>query len=225
METMNALPKDLLRIIFAYLTDKDLFKIMDMIDPNDIFWKEMICRKLSLPPEGMNLQYIWERMYYQNIISHILWCRDVYWVKRMCDDEVFLARHVNIEDMHGSTLLQHVVRYRHPDKVKKILTHGKNIDLRYCVVTAAMDSSSENIKMLLDAGADVNHNTGNYNRTVLLQAASIGLIENVKLLLEYGADVTRFDTFGKNAYDLAMEGGYHEVAEFLKPFFFSSSSR
>ncbi|RLN57735.1 hypothetical protein BBJ28_00019699 [Nothophytophthora sp. Chile5] len=68
---------------------------------------------------------------------------------------------------------------------------------------AAMETTPDMVKLLLDYGSDVNARNHN-GRTPLMEAALWGRRENVKILLKWGADKTLRDQAGKLAIDLAQ---------------------
>ena len=51
----------------------------------------------------------------------------------------------------------------------------------------------------------------------LLHKSSLQKNEFAEYLLSKGIDTQKADTFGKTAYDYAIENGYTELAELLKP--------
>ncbi len=65
-------------------------------------------------------------------------------------------------------------------------------------------------------GADPNGKTVT-GETPLMTAARFNAIETARLLIEYNADLTLRDAEGKTAYDYAVENGYADLAELLKP--------
>lgn len=74
----------------------------------------------------------------------------------------------------------------------------------------------EIVKFLLDERyCDVNDTS--VGMTALMFAARDSTQEMVQLLLDYGADKSIVDSEGKTAYDYAMERGFTENAEILKP--------
>ena len=71
------------------------------------------------------------------------------------------------------------------------------------------------VKLLLDAGADVNERS-RVSRTPLIWAAGSGQLNTVRLLLKNGADPDLVDSNGETAADLAAENGHDDVAHFLQ---------
>ena len=67
---------------------------------------------------------------------------------------------------------------------------------------AAGWGTPENIRILLEAGANVNARRIEDGRTPLHYAAAYGTPENVFALLELGADGTAEDEFGQTPFDL-----------------------
>ena len=82
--------------------------------------------------------------------------------------------------------------------------------------TARDNSLSISEILVKDYQFDVNYQalTG---QTSLMFAAEQGHSDVVNMLLSYGADKTLTDSHGKTAYDYAVENGYIELAELLKP--------
>ncbi len=74
--------------------------------------------------------------------------------------------------------------------------------------------SSERLKVLLDAGANVDAQNPE-GRTALIKAARIGMEDSVELLLSYGADASIKDQYGKTAYDYAAEKNYKDTMKLL----------
>ena len=71
-------------------------------------------------------------------------------------------------------------------------------------------------KYLLENGY-CNANDHKGNMTPLMFAARNCSAEMVELLLSYGADKAVTDKGGKTAYDYAIENGYTDIAELIKP--------
>ncbi|MBO4309183.1 MAG: ankyrin repeat domain-containing protein [Clostridia bacterium] len=70
--------------------------------------------------------------------------------------------------------------------------------------------------LVKDYQFDVNYQTST-GQTALMFAAEKGNIDIVNMLLSHEADKMLTDANGKTAYDYAVENGYTELAELLKP--------
>ncbi|CRK62106.1 Ankyrin 1 [Alloactinosynnema sp. L-07] len=82
------------------------------------------------------------------------------------------------------------------------------------VVDAAELGKAVSVRLLVDAGFDVN---AAVRETALHQAAFAGDLPLVRLLLDLGADPTRQDTeFGSTPQGWAEHAGHHDVAEHLR---------
>ena len=80
--------------------------------------------------------------------------------------------------------------------------------------SAAAGRSAECVRILLDAGADVDaRQAGGY--TALMEAALQGNAEMVRALLDAGADPTLSDEEGRNSIEFARAEGHSDVAELL----------
>jgi ankyrin repeat protein len=109
-----------------------------------------------------------------------------------------------------------------PTAVELLLEHGahvhqvshnamRNQALHACI---ALGNSIDNVRLLLEAGANVNATqAGGY--TPLHQSAANGNAAVVRLLLEYGADKTACCDQGKTPADYARERSHAELAALL----------
>lgn len=88
----------------------------------------------------------------------------------------------------------------------------RNQPLHACV---ALNHSLDTVRVLLEAGADVNA-TQHGGYTPLLQAAAAGKKDLVLLLLEHGARPDCLCDRGKSAADYARERGHTELVELLE---------
>jgi len=81
---------------------------------------------------------------------------------------------------------------------------------------AAQRGNLEEIRALLEQGADINIRLGVDQWTPLMTAAREGRLEAVELLLAEGADPNIRDArFNKNAYHWALQYGHREIARVL----------
>ncbi|MGB3535723.1 MAG: ankyrin repeat domain-containing protein [Microcoleaceae cyanobacterium] len=81
----------------------------------------------------------------------------------------------------------------------------------------------EVIKLLIEAGADINAKT-DCGWTALMAASNAGSIESVKLLIEAGADINAKNQFGHTSLSLAQKGRYDVIVKFLKSYLNSKKS-
>ena len=130
----------------------------------------------------------------------------------------------------GDTPMRLVLQSDHPDSLemlRALLRHGGRPDgrpegLLYTVPVfeAAKHGQLEKLKVLLDAGADVNGRDPEDDETALMAAARFGYLEIAKLLVARGADVTLSDSvLSETALETALQGtapGCREVVEFLR---------
>lgn len=88
--------------------------------------------------------------------------------------------------------------------------------LRLChyISTAIKNNHYDMTKLLLGFSANVNQKLANA-RTVLHEAARMGLTDIVKLLLKSGADPDPRSTYGLTPLALAAQGGYLEIVQEL----------
>ncbi|KAF2998833.1 hypothetical protein E8E13_002593 [Curvularia kusanoi] len=97
-----------------------------------------------------------------------------------------------------------VATYIRTSPEAQLFLHGNDECGNSALVLAASEQFPDMIKLLLDKGANANHQNGN-GRTPLMEASLWGRIENVKYLLDYGADKALRDTDGRQAIDLAKQ--------------------
>ena len=71
------------------------------------------------------------------------------------------------------------------------------------LIIAAFNGCTDIVKMLLDAGANIEHKN-DQGENALISAAQEGNINVVKILLDAGADVNQSNTDGETAVDLAI---------------------
>lgn len=82
------------------------------------------------------------------------------------------------------------------------------------LLQAAFRGDLEEVKRLLNGGADINTHD-NYGRTALLRAADQGHLEVVNVLLDKGADLNTKDNRGETALIAAVRKHHSEVANVL----------
>ena len=101
---------------------------------------------------------------------------------------------------------------RYPAYFKEALRHGATIKY-ITLTTAARIGNTDVVKVLRDAGVDVNDATcGN---TALIGASYYGHTETVNVLIRAGADVTATDNDGRTAQEWASSLGHTAIVELL----------
>ena len=124
-------------------------------------------------------------------------------------------------DVNTSTIEPMIVtgvRFGYVDIVKTLIDGGADIIPRTALIRdsplahAAVDTNSECLKILLEAGADVNHV---YNKVALAITAVSGYDCCMSLLIEAGADVNHKYKNGKSTLFLAAENCYIKCMKLL----------
>lgn len=130
------------------------------------------------------------------------------------------------DSYNASIALQEAVRQNDTKMVMLLLDHGANINARAgtsgatAVQHAAMNGNFEILRILLEAGGDVNAPRGNMcGRTALEGAAEQGLLDMVRYLLEIGVDVRGREnkTYRRSVYRAWSEGNA-VIAEMIQDF-------
>jgi hypothetical protein len=88
-------------------------------------------------------------------------------------------------------------------------------ELDAMLIMASGKTDSCVVKMLLSAGAEVNHRNKD-GLTPLMYAAGAGKIHNVEVLLAAGADRSAKSILGETAISRAQKNGHTEIAQLLK---------
>ncbi len=97
------------------------------------------------------------------------------------------------------------------------LDSGKDIvkASKFSLIESAEKGHLEEVKHLLDEGADVNTRDDD-GQTALMKASKEGHVEIVKLFVNKGANVNSEDNYRRTAQMLASFEGHHEVENLLK---------
>jgi ankyrin repeat protein len=80
---------------------------------------------------------------------------------------------------------------------------------------ASSGPALETVKVLLEAGADINQADGVEGFTAAMFAASEGQTQVFKWLLDAGADISLKDIDGESARDFAQTGGHTEIVRLI----------
>lgn len=123
---------------------------------------------------------------------------------------------VNAKDLFYGTLLNVACFFRRRHCVKVLLeNHADPNSYSFCsALMMASVSDVECLKLVLQAGADVNFKESGY-WTPLMRASITGRLDCVECLLEAGIDPLSVDNKGKTASQIARENGHLEVADFI----------
>jgi ankyrin repeat protein len=102
------------------------------------------------------------------------------------------------------------------DPKTKVETSELAADVFTPVMAAAMRGDPAALKPLLDRGADVNVQGGDFGRTALLMAATTGREDVVKLLLDSGANPSTKDQLGNTPLRWARRRGDSGIVKLLE---------
>ncbi len=83
------------------------------------------------------------------------------------------------------------------------------------VIMACRGQDEKKLRMLLDAGVDVNKTDRHRGLSALMQACAEGRKDSVQLLLKHGADANKTSSGGESAIDIAAKHGHEEIVMFL----------
>ena len=125
---------------------------------------------------------------------------------------------VNARDADGETaLIWATTGIGSTENVKVLLDAGANVNARDADGETALMRAAYigTAKVLLDAGADVNARDADGETALMWAAHGFGTAENVKVLLDAGADVNERDTDGETALMAAAFIGAAENVKIL----------
>ncbi len=127
---------------------------------------------------------------------------------------------VDAKDKNGETALHWAACDGRVDVAKILIEKGADVDAKSnfnetSLHKAAFYGHVEVVKFLIENGVNVDA-TNNYWWTVLHEAAFYGHVEVTKVLIEKGADVDAKDKNNETAVEIAIQRGYHQIAELIK---------
>ena len=123
---------------------------------------------------------------------------------------------VNAEDREGGTPLWYAKGKNHTDVVELLNKYGARSDMPVqALLDAVRDGKSEQVKSLIEKGA--NMNTRDYQgRTPLHLAAAKGYTDIAELLVKGGADINaKSDNLGTTALIVAIQNGHRDTVKVL----------
>ena len=142
---------------------------------------------------------------------------DVARVEELLDHDPALVGAIAPDGFFGLSLAAFFGR---PDVVRVLIDRGADVERRAehehlrvkPIHAAAAGDSTESVRLLVDAGADVNA-TQPGGFTALMAAAQHGNVEMLELLLERGADASLATDDGRTAAAYAREAGHEALAD------------
>jgi hypothetical protein len=160
---------------------------------DDICWKERVFSTTKISPKD-NYKDFYEYLYYVKYIVERKWDESLF--EKFINDEVYLVKYINAIDRHGSTLLRRLCHYIIGDPeiyIQKLIKYGADINKtpKYEQSPLLLLTSGKNIKiikMLINAGADVNYTDG-FGFMPLADACNSP--ELTRIFLDAGADVNQ----------------------------------
>ena len=111
--------------------------------------------------------------------------------------------------------LNYVREYLDTSPEKHLFIHGVDSEGKTALLLAACEKYPAIVKLLLERGADPNHQTKK-GRTPLMEAALWGRYENVEHLLENSADKDLIDNDGLKAIDFATPSARNEEERYRR---------
>jgi ankyrin repeat protein len=217
MSLFSSLPEDIQREV-CHLLDKDELKKLStkILKSHDVFWKEKLHRTYYWENKDFDYKILYERKFYKKLIkTHHKNGQLENLMYQLIDDDDFLKNHVNMKFNDHPNLLYAFCCIDNKEKeIRKLVLAGADVN---CIkkshsisvlIRAVIRQSTETVKLLLDAGADVSFGLHDIY-TPLHYAANNLDVEKVKVLLNYGAKVDA-DTFNMVAPLRPMDEFSHQ---------------
>ena len=114
---------------------------------------------------------------------------------------------------HGAVTT--AIRDNRIEMLSELITRKADLNIETCdgipIIMASKLEDQKKLKMLLDAGVEVNKTERFRGYSALMQACAEGKMANVQLLLKHGADVEMTSKDGDSAMDIAAKRGHEEI--------------
>jgi ankyrin repeat protein len=215
----SLLPADIQREIAKLLKEhKEIKKVSPKFydNPDDVYWKEMVSTVTDEKvPEGTSWRDFYESFIYEKHMAKRPWLPEL--LTKMCNDEIFISRHINIVDYSGMTALIFASRYTWTKEVVTLVKAGADLNIQDQYSSTALlhaigQRETEILSILLSYKPDVNLQNS-VGKTALMIAAYTGNIKGVQLLLEAGALINIQDIDG---YTALMFAAIYSKIEIIK---------
>lgn len=120
----------------------------------------------------------------------------------------------------GCTPLHHAVLDNDVPTTRRLLKEGAYLEARdgeghTPLMLATLEGCHEPVRLLINAGADVDAKSLDYNTSILMMAALKGYPEIVRMLLERNPQLNVRNKSGYTALMLAAKGGYADIVRML----------
>ncbi|XP_029659859.1 ankyrin repeat domain-containing protein 17-like [Formica exsecta] len=137
--------------------------------------------------------------------------------------EVSLAMNANVEDCGiagDCTLLMRAAKAGCVNLVKWLINHGIDVNTQSTfgntpLMYGCAGGHEEVVRVLLEAGTNVEDHNDLYGHTPLMEAASTGRVQIAKILLEHGAGINTHSNGKESALSLASRHGHLKMFHFL----------
>jgi ankyrin repeat protein len=215
----HSLPYDLQRFICNFLSYKEILKLSPKFFDNedDVYWKMKVAAVTDeKTPNGMTHYKFYCFTAYEEPIRNGEYDKIF---NKMVEDELFLSKYINVQDVYGWTILFCATYYNCQEIIKKLLKHGANPDIQSkqgnTPLTISCVRGYNLIEIFLQANANINcQNIDGEN--ALIYSVSYEKIENVRLLLAAGADISLKTKKGMTAMTYALKRENSEIIQLLQ---------
>jgi ankyrin repeat protein len=121
-------------------------------------------------------------------------------------------------DANDADLEYHAAEYPDPTCLMLMVEYGLDLNRTGTSLLRKLDfEEPDNVRLLLEAGANPNAGLETWGKNALHQAVIRGRsIEIVRLLIDYGADIEARTREGKTAYSLAARRGRADIMDLLR---------
>ena len=118
--------------------------------------------------------------------------------------------------LNNKEILIYQSNFDNEENVKILLNNGIDVNYigPYGTTAIILARSIEIVKILIDAGANINMQDNNGN-TILMNVSARGQSDILELLLEHGANINIKDKYGRTAFTYAVSAGNDNIIKIL----------